>query len=49
MERLIRFGVGELAIGGLLTRKINSARYASAGKLADIDDVLCCTRRGRES
>ena len=51
IERLIRLGVGELAIGGLLTRKLNSARYSSAGKLADIDNVLSAVRRahpGRE-
>ena len=45
IERLIRLGVGELAIGGLLTRKLNSARYSSAGKLADIDNVLSAVRR----
>ncbi len=51
IDRLIRLDLGELAIGGLLTRKLNSARYASAGKLADIDAVLSAVRKthpGRE-
>jgi hypothetical protein len=45
MDRLTRLGVGELAIGGLLRRKVNSARYSSAGKLADIDSVLSAIAR----
>lgn len=45
MDRLVQLGVGELAIGGLLRRKVNSARYSSAGKLADIDEILTAIAR----
>jgi hypothetical protein len=45
MDRLVQLGVGELAIGGLLRRKVNSVRYSSAGKLADIDDILSAVAR----
>jgi hypothetical protein len=51
MNKLLRLGVGEIAIGGLLKRKINSVRYASAARIADLDDVLNAVQRahpGRE-
>lgn len=51
MDRLVQFKGVQLAIGGLLTRKINSARYSSAGKIADLDEILSAVQRahpGRE-
>src|ERR1043165_559059 len=45
MERLAQFRDVELAIGGLLTRKVNSARYSSAGKIAELDEVLSALQK----
>jgi hypothetical protein len=44
-EKLSALGVGELAVGGLLVRKERSARYASAGTMERIDEILTCLRR----
>ena len=49
MDRLAQFSGVELAIGGLLTRKVNSARYSSAGRIAHLDEVLSALRKAHPS
>jgi hypothetical protein len=44
-ESLAALGVGKLAIGGLLVRKVNSVRYASAGTMESIEEVLAAVRK----
>lgn len=43
-EKLCSMGVGELAVGGLLNRKVRSARYSSAGPMQRMDEILTCLR-----
>lgn len=40
MDQLVKCGGSEFAIGGLLKRKVNSARYSSAARTAHLQRVL---------
>ncbi len=44
-EKLVEIGVGKIAIGGLLRRKEKSARYASAGTMDRMDEILSAVRK----